>query len=320
MANEDDPIADILCVCEALGTTYFLVITYYAEDPGKAAGYVFRRKAGTDDPAENILATNDTLRTLWCSPAGHLWSTSTNGLVWTTAPVQWPSTVTEPDMEFEAPEGGLDWRHVALPPQQHNGLPPNATAIWGSSDDDVHVASFGGVMYRWDGEAWSQYFSGIGESIGVIRGQGRSDVYAAGFGSTILHFDGRAWSVIPDPDGSQIQDTLTGVAFDKAGRSYICGKSRGGRLLRGGPDGFSVLGRYDVPFIGVANGGGRLIFAAAQKGVVELTSTGLVALRDDIIPWAVAEGEGRLYFTETPGEPVYSELDLQTGQWRRLSY
>lgn len=320
MTQADEPISDILCVCEAHGQVYFLVITYYAADPGKAAGYLFKRTAGTDDAAINILATNDTLRTLWCSPSGDVWLTSTTGLVWSTANLPWPDNVAAPDLEFEAPEGNLVWRHTALPRQAHNDLPPNATAIWGTSNSDVYVGSFGGVIYHWDGKVWMQHFSGIGESIGMIRGRAQNDVYAVGYGSTILNFDGRSWKVINDPDGSHTNDTLTGIVFTEEGDAIICGKSRGGRLLRGNAGGLTVMGRYGLPFIGMAKSHGRLIFAAGRSGVAELTDDGIVSLRDDLIPWSVAEGESHLYFTETPGQARYSELNLLSGQWRRLSY
>ena len=320
MTTDEEPIADILCICEARGQVYFLVINYYAADPGKAAGYLFQRKAGTDEPASNILATNDTLRTLWCSPTGDLWLTSTTGLVWTTADLPWPDSVTEPDLEFDVPEGELVWRHTRLPAQAHNGLPPNATAIWGTSNSDVFVGSFGGVIFHWDGTAWRQYFSGIGDSIGMIRGRGPEDVYAVGYGSTILNFDGTNWHVVADPDGAKTNDALTGVVFTEIGDAIVCGKSRGGRILRGNASGFTVIGRYGLPFIGVAQAHGRMIFAAAESGVAELTDNGIVMLREDLVPWSVSEGENHLYFTETPGKPAYSELDLVTGQWRRLSY
>lgn len=321
MSDAADQVqADILAVAEAQGRVFFLAITYYGNDSAKAAGYLFRRPVGDDGPAENILATNDTLRTLWCSPEGSVWSTSTTGLVWTTAGTPWSDTVVDPGLEFEAPEGGLHWRHVALPAQEHNGLPPNATAIWGTSDRDVFVGSFGGVMYHWNGERWSQSFSGIGESIGVIRGTAPDNVFAAGYGSTLLHFDGRNWKQLADPDGPGTSDTLTGITFVDDGHAYICGKSRGGRLLRGNANGFAVVGRYDVPFIGVARLQGRMVFAAAQSGAVELGPQGLAVLRDDIVPWSIAVGARHLYFTVTPGKPLYWELDLAAGTWRSYSH
>ncbi|MGV9310077.1 hypothetical protein ACWDLG_42505 [Nonomuraea sp. NPDC003727] len=65
---------------------------------------------------------------------------------------------------------------------------------------------------------------------------------------------------------------------------------------------------------------GRLFLAAGKSGVAELTADGVRILRDDLTPWSVAEGHGRVYFTITPGDAAYAELDLATGQWRQLSY
>ncbi|OPC78881.1 hypothetical protein B4N89_32665 [Embleya scabrispora] len=67
-------VEDIVVVHEGGGMVHFLLITYAPGDSANAAGYVFRRPVGSDEPAENILATNDTLRELWCSPQGHVWA------------------------------------------------------------------------------------------------------------------------------------------------------------------------------------------------------------------------------------------------------
>ncbi len=319
----DDPggfAEDIVAVHESGGTVHFLLIAYPPGASGNAAGYVFRRPAGRDGPAENILATNDTLRELWCSPAGRVWTASSTGLVWTSAPVSWPGAVA-PDLEFDAPEGGVTWHHTALPVQEHNGARPNPTAIWGTSDDDVHLATFGGVLYHFDGRRWTQFHSGAGRPIGVIRGRAADDVYAAGYGSTLLHFDGGTWTPVADPDGPGTNDVLTGIAFGGTGEVYVCGKSRGGRVLCGSAArGFSVLGRYGVPATGIARTGGRLFLTAGRSGVLEVTSEGAGTLRDDLVAWSLAEGEGRIYVTETSGEAAYSEFGLADGRWHRRFY
>ncbi|MFI1581636.1 hypothetical protein [Embleya sp. NPDC020630] len=233
-------VEDIVVVHEGGGVVHFLLITYVPGDSGNAAGYVFRRPVGSDEPAENILATNDTLRELWCSPQGHVWATSSTGLVWTSAPVPWTDTMA-PDLEFDTPEGGVTWRHTALPAQAHNDGRPNPSSVWGTSDDDGDV--------------------------------------------------------------------------------YVTGRSRGGRILRGSARrGFTVAVRDRVAALGVALVEGRLFCAAGKGGVVEPTAHGPKTLRDDIAAWSVAEGEGRVYVTQTPGEAAYCELDLATGQWHRRYY
>ncbi|MFJ8743092.1 hypothetical protein ACIRL2_27390 [Embleya sp. NPDC127516] len=313
-------VEDIVAVHEGGGVVHFLLIAYAPGDSGNAAGYVFRRPVGSDESAENILATNDTLRELWCSPQGHVWATSSTGLVWTSAPVPWVDTMP-PDLEFDTPEGDVTWRHTALPAQAHNRGRPNPAAVWGTSDDDVHIATFGGVLYHWNGRDWSQFHPGIGAPIGAIRGRAANDVYAAGYNSTLLHFDGTGWTRIADPDGPDAADLLAGIAFDADGEVYVAGRSRGGRILRGSAQrGFSVAVRDRVGAIGVAFVEGRLFCAAGKGGVVELTARGPKTLRDDIAAWSIAEGEGRVYVTETPGEAAYSELDLATGRWHRRYY
>ncbi|QDY78694.1 hypothetical protein [Streptomyces qinzhouensis] len=315
-----DFVEDIVVVQETGGMVHFLLITYPPGNSGSAAGYVFRRPVGSDEPAENILATNDTLRELWCSPDGQVWTASSTGLVWTSAPVSWPGTGAA-GLEFDTPEGGLTWHHVALPVQEHNGARPNPMAIWGTADDDVHIATFGGVLYHFDGRGWSQFYPGIGKPIGAVRGRAADDVYAVGYGSTLLHFDGSTWTRLDDPDGPGTDDLLSGIVFGGAGEVFVSGKSRGGRILHGSAArGFSVLERYDLPVIGMARVDGRLFLAATKSGVVEWTPQGPKTLRDDIVAWSVAEGEGRIYVTETPGEAAYSELDLSSGRWHRRFY
>jgi hypothetical protein len=320
MPDESDVREDILYIHEEQGTTYFLLIAYKPGNEAHAAGYVFRRPAGSDGPAENILATNDTLRELWCSPQGNPWLTSTTGLIWTTASVTWPDAEEITDLEFDVPEGDLTWRHMELPAQESNGSRPRSWAIWGTSDQDVHVGTFGGVLYHWDGEVWTQHDPGLKRPIGCIRGRAADDVYAVGYGSTILHFDGMRWRALEDPDGAATEDPLTSIAFLPGGDVLVSSK-RHGRLLRGAAEqGVTVKGRHGLSLIDMALVDGRLFLAAAKSGAAELTADGVRFLRDDLLPWSVSEGHGRVCFTITPGDAAYAELDLATGRWRHLSY
>ncbi|MFF6980013.1 hypothetical protein ACFZAV_20235 [Streptomyces sp. NPDC008343] len=127
--------------------------------------------------------------------------------------------------------------------------------------------------------------------------------------------------MLDDPDGSATNDLLTGIAFHPSGYLLISGTSRGGRVLRGSADqGFTVMGRYGLPLIGMAEVDGRLFLAATRGGAAELTGNGLRILRDDLVPWSAAEGQSRVCFTITPDDAAYTDLDLASGQWRQLSY
>ncbi|MFC4505995.1 MULTISPECIES: hypothetical protein [Streptomyces] len=107
------------------------------------------------------------------------------------------------------------------------------------------------------------------------------------------------------------KDTLTGIAFPPGGDVLISSK-RDGRLLRGSAEqGFAVMGRYGLSLIDMALVDGRLFLAAAKSGAAELTADGVWILRDDLLPWSVAEGHGRVYFTITPGDAAYAELNLR---------
>ncbi|MET8828562.1 hypothetical protein ABZX40_22320 [Streptomyces sp. NPDC004610] len=314
---------DILYVQETAGTVHFLLIAYRPGEEAQAAGYLFRRRAGDDGPAENVLATNDPLRELWVSAPGHPWVTSGTGLVWTTAPVPWPDDDDpDPGLEFEVPEGGLRWRHHRLPPQESDGARPRPWSIWGTSDRDVHIGTFGGVLYHWDGERWTQHDPGLGRPLGCIRGRSPGDVYAVGYGSTLLHFDGHRWRPLPDPDGPDTGDILSGIAFAPDGEVLISGRSRGGRILRGSAEaGFTVRARCGLPLADVAVVGDRVFLAAGRSGAAELTPAGVHVLRDDLHPWTVTGGgDGVVRFTISPPEAAYAELDPEGGGWREVGY
>ena len=89
-----------------------------------------------------VLATNDTLRTMWASPQGSLWVASASGSVGTTAEVSWPSPTSGADYKTMGPSP--EWHVTDLPRVKISGLRPNVTALWGTSDSDVYAGTYGG--------------------------------------------------------------------------------------------------------------------------------------------------------------------------------
>lgn len=316
---ESEMQADILCLSESCGITTILVINYPKLDPASAGGYIYQRKAGTDERSTHTLATNDTLRTLWSSPSGDVWTSSTLGRVWTTADVPWEIDDAGDGLDFDVPEGKLNWRYIQLPRQERDGGVPNTQEIWGTSSDNVFVGSFSGIIYHWNGKIWSQHDWGLGGAIGRFAGTSPKNVYACGYNSSILHFDGNKWQILCDPDSTLKNEIFTGITFGKNGDPFICSMS--GRLLQGTKNVFSVVGQYRTPFIDMLKIGDRLLFAATDHGVLELRDGKLETLRQDIIPWSMAKGDNRVYFTETPvGKTVYSEFDVTNDTWRQLNF
>lgn len=291
-------------VVETAEGIVFMGLAYSPGDIGAAVGNLYRLAPGgsSGDQAIPILSTNDALRVLWTSPAGHLWVGSADGRVGTTAPTGW--AVPSGDLEYEVLNGGPAWTVSALPRDRSKGLPPNVTALWGCADDDVHVGARGGHMYHWDGEHWAQTRDGDGtaaQTIRTIRGHASDDVYAVGAVDTLLHFDGQQWSNLPIPGTPTEGESLGGIALLPEKTVMICGSGVQGRLLHGSAAGFAEFGRYAMPLNDVAALGDRLLFAV-WNGVAELFGRDVRIVKDNFKTAGAFEGRGRVFFTE-PAAP-----------------
>lgn len=282
----------------------FMGLSYPPEDIGAAVGSLYRLPPGSQagDQAIHILSTNDALRVLWASPTGHLWVASADGRVASTAPTGWSAAAG--DLEYEPLNGGPTWTVSTLPLDRIEHLPPNVTAMWGTSDEDVHVGTHGGHLYHWDGKGWTQIRDGDGSSdqtIRTIRGHSADDVYAVGARDTLLHFDGRQWRNLPIPGVPTDGESMGGIALLKEGAVMVCASGVQGRLLLGNAAGFTEFGRYPIQLNDVAVLDDRLLFAA-WNGVAELFGRDVRVVKDNFKTAGAFEGRGRVFFTE-PAAP-----------------
>lgn len=85
----------------------------------------------------------------------------------------------------------------------------SVSSVWGSSATDVYAVGGGdtGVIYHFDGVAWSRVEHPAVPLLVWVYGFGRDDVWAVGTRGVVLHYDGTAWSRL-DPG---LSDDLWGV-------------------------------------------------------------------------------------------------------------
>ncbi|MCR4317990.1 MAG: hypothetical protein NUW37_16725 [Planctomycetes bacterium] len=110
-------------------------------------------------------------------------------------------------------------------------------AVWGSSANDVYVAADSGVIWHYNGTAWSQviFTGGAATTIGTnnfnnIWGIGANDVVAVADNGVIARWNGTAWTAttvsVDDGTGTPLAATglhLYGVYYDTSTRIHICG-------------------------------------------------------------------------------------------------
>ena len=315
---------DVVRVVETEGL-YLLRIDYEETDPGSAIGHVFWSDGlgRRGEVLTQVLATNDTLRTLWAAPSGTLWVASADGSVGTTAPVEWPRPTSGADYLTLGPSP--TWSVTDLPRETGTRLPPNVTALWGTGDSDVYAGSFNGYIYRWNGTAWAQVLAGPGGGAGTIAAFGGAvnDVYAVGKDGTLLHFDGQAWRSLSVPGPPNGHESLTGVIRTPTGEVFISGSGNEGRLLYGSASGgLSEFGRYAVPLIGMAVLDDRILFAIGD-GAAELIGHDVKVVKSTFKTAYVSSGKGRVFFIEaTQQAPGYIQFDPRQPDvpWARVTY
>jgi hypothetical protein len=309
-------IEHIIAASPGEDAIYMVQTSYWETDAGNAVGMILRSGWGRDERYETDLSTNNQLRNLWSTTKGSLWVGSTDGNVWTTAGVPWGDSPPDTEYEERPPKGR--WKVMKLPSMQGFGFKPILTAVWGTSDEDVHFGTFKGGLYHWEGRGWVQACPEVRSCINHIHGSATDDVYAVGEDGLILHWDGHVWRRLPYPgDGT---DGLTGVRALDRDESFICGRS--GRILHGNRSGFEVLGEFRAPFYGISHFRGRLILAAGDAGVWELLGNRTAVLKDTIATVGVFELKRILAFVEPAQEPAsLVEFDPEADSpWWRRSY
>jgi hypothetical protein len=88
--------------------------------------------------------------------------------------------------------------------------PPEVSALWGRSANDIWGLGDLGVVTRWDGAAWNAQLPGwaLSRDAGTrVTGSGPTDLWAV-VGATLLHGDGSSWApaLAPQDVGGRIYD------------------------------------------------------------------------------------------------------------------
>ena len=78
--------------------------------------------------------------------------------------------------------------------------------IWCESDTDVWFAGENGMVMYWTPVGYTEYDTGVTETLRSIWGRSNSDVYAVGGSGRIVHFDGIDWTVMTTPTTNDLRD------------------------------------------------------------------------------------------------------------------
>jgi hypothetical protein len=114
---------------------------------------------------------------------------------------------------------GSAWSSVELPAPDR---PSRALfKVWGTSADNVFAVGHLGLVYRFDGQTWSQVPSGTGEDLISLWGRAPDDIAIIG---------GRANGVLARWDGAKLTSQviaglpgMNGIWMDKDGVSHVVG-------------------------------------------------------------------------------------------------
>jgi hypothetical protein len=313
---EQSSIRRFISIAEpATKSTPYAVLTDYLEaDPKNAVGQVYRFELdGGKSKSLSVLSTNDNLSVISASPEGNLWVGSALGNIWTTAAVSWDANAID-GLDWEQVDPDYQWKAIELP------LWPNesrcrVSAIWGSSDSDVHVGTREGKLLRWNGKAWSYTYTEGGYAIESIHGSGANDVWAVGRRGVILHYAGKNWRHISLPEGHERED-LSGVCVSSPEQAHLC--SAGGSVFRGTAKEINFLGHGPDTFHGIVELHGTC-YVAANKRVCALEGDKLHIERDGLAAVGVFRLNNRVAFVEgqqeVPSLVIHDPAEAEDRAW-----
>ncbi len=172
-------------------------------------------------------------------------------------------------------------------PWREDTVPGTLTGIWGLDDECVFtwgVKGGVGVLYRFDGRAWSE-MPAPGE-IGAMHGIARDRVYAVGRDGFFARWDGSRWTNVETPERGPLMDVFV------AGEDEMYAVGSGGQLLRGSTRGWDELLRGAAPLWGVAKWKGEVWVAGEKRGILKLAGSTLVPVKPTLKATALdARGE-----------------------------
>lgn len=123
--------------------------------------------------------------------------------------------------------GDDDDTTVTFPEQPEQEIGLWFLGIWGSGPDDIFIVGQPGLIFHWDGTAWSQENSGTTVALTDVWGSGDGTVYATGHDGVILRRQGTTWSAMNT--GSDADFFSVGSFQDVL---YACGRTDSMATLR----------------------------------------------------------------------------------------
>ncbi len=81
-----------------------------------------------------------------------------------------------------------------FPPQPEPEVGNWFLGIWGSGPDDIYAVGQPGLIYHWNGTAWSREESGVDVALTDVWGPGDGSVYVTGHEGVILRKSGGGWT------------------------------------------------------------------------------------------------------------------------------
>jgi hypothetical protein len=136
---------------------------------------------------------------------------------------------------------GTAWKSQSLSPVFSSF---NIHRVWGLGPSEVYVAAEllggpypvagevahgGGWVYRFDGTAWSEFYTDPFQDVWSIWGSATDDIWASGDFGSIIHYDGDDWSTVwyPNTNTGKLLQSSWGSA---AANIFIAGT--GGLILQ----------------------------------------------------------------------------------------
>ncbi len=156
------------------------------------------------------------------------------------------------------------------------------TAVWGFAHDHAYAVGDAGIVYRWDGNAWSAMSEPLGQTLFAVHGTSDDNLFACGNNGALWHWNGSTWRAIDL--GTNVR--LLGVFAAAPGEAWVCGAR--GTLFRGGADDWQNLtGLTAADLHAVAVFQGSVHLAGATDGVLRLDGDTPTIIKNTVISYGV---------------------------------
>lgn len=171
--------------------------------------------------------------------------------------------------------------------------------VWGTGPDDVYVVGQPGLIFHWNGAAWSQQESGTSVALTDVWGDGAGTVYVTGHDGVILRRQGGSWSAMTSGTDA---DLFSVGAFH--GQIYACGRNDSLAVLRRldggswGPAGREIYQRdteavTDTLYLDTNEDPEEIVESLTAVGHLGITgSDGIILMEDPEADWRLRRVRG----------------------------